>query len=245
MILPLLLTTFNENRLSLEDLIAKFYKNPKRNFGLPEQPNTYVEDDFNVEWIIPEVPPHYKTRWSSYYYGKDVLLQAANLTPKERTMAGKHVLSEKQLNEIFNVAQKMRASITKDHRWTTCCAGRSWRPFSTRSARGPAAASRGNAMSRRSRNLHGRNEHLRQEGRGQHLRNGYSDVVVLRHPEPGAVSKVAHHCRKPLINAGDGIGEHPTQSLLDIFTIREEIGTVNGLTIIIVGDLKHDRTVHS
>ncbi|EDS43092.1 aspartate carbamoyltransferase, partial [Culex quinquefasciatus] len=65
---------------------------------------------------------------------------------------------------------------------------------------------------------------------------------VLRHPEPGAVSKAAHHCRKPLINAGDGIGEHPTQSLLDFFTIREEIGTVNGLTIIIVGDLKHART---
>lgn len=65
MILPLLLTTFNEDRLSLEDLIAMFYKNPKWNFGLPEQPNTYDEDDFNEEWIIPEVPPHYKTRWSS------------------------------------------------------------------------------------------------------------------------------------------------------------------------------------
>jgi carbamoyl-phosphate synthase / aspartate carbamoyltransferase / dihydroorotase len=48
-----------------------------------------------------------------------------------------------------------------------------------------------------------------------------------------------------LINAGDGIGEHPSQALLDIFTIREEIGTVNGLTITMVGDLKHGRTVHS
>jgi carbamoyl-phosphate synthase/aspartate carbamoyltransferase/dihydroorotase len=48
-----------------------------------------------------------------------------------------------------------------------------------------------------------------------------------------------------LINAGDGIGEHPTQALLDVFTIREEIGTVNGLTITMVGDLKHGRTVHS
>ncbi|KAL1379937.1 hypothetical protein pipiens_014555 [Culex pipiens pipiens] len=52
-----------------------------------------------------------------------------------------------------------------------------------------------------------------------------SDVVVLRYPESGAVSKAAHICRKPLINAGDGIGEHPTQALLDIFTIRKEIGT--------------------
>nr|CAD7440327.1 unnamed protein product [Timema bartmani] len=57
--------------------------------------------------------------------------------------------------------------------------------------------------------------------------------------------RAANHCRKPLINAGDGVGEHPTQALLDVFTIREEIGTVNGLTITMVGDLKHGRTVHS
>lgn len=74
---------------------------------------------------------------------------------------------------------------------------------------------------------------------------GYSDVVVLRHPLPGAVMRAAKHCRKPVINAGDGVGEHPTQALLDIYTIREEIGTVNGLTVTLVGDLKHGRTVHS
>lgn len=56
---------------------------------------------------------------------------------------------------------------------------------------------------------------------------------------------MAAHCRKPLLNAGDGVGEHPTQALLDVFTIREEIGTVNGLTITMVGDLKNGRTVHS
>lgn len=59
------------------------------------------------------------------------------------------------------------------------------------------------------------------------------------------VQRAARHCRKPLINAGDGIGEHPTQAMLDIFTIREEMGTVRGLTITMVGDLKHGRTVHS
>ncbi|CAG0879598.1 unnamed protein product, partial [Darwinula stevensoni] len=74
---------------------------------------------------------------------------------------------------------------------------------------------------------------------------GYCDVVVLRHPEPGAVARAASVSRKPVINAGDGTGEHPTQALLDVFTIREEIGTVNGLTITMVGDLKHGRTVHS
>lgn len=74
---------------------------------------------------------------------------------------------------------------------------------------------------------------------------GYADVVVLRHPEPGAVGNVAQRLRKPIINAGDGVGEHPTQALLDVFTIREELGTVNGMTITLVGDLKHGRTVHS
>lgn len=59
------------------------------------------------------------------------------------------------------------------------------------------------------------------------------------------MQRAAISSRKPLINAGDGVGEHPTQALLDIFTIREEIGTVNGLTITMVGDLKHGRTVHS
>ncbi|KTF90299.1 hypothetical protein cypCar_00008588 [Cyprinus carpio] len=73
----------------------------------------------------------------------------------------------------------------------------------------------------------------------------YADVIVLRHPIPGAVESAARHCRRPVINAGDGVGEHPTQALLDIFTIREELGTVNGMTITMVGDLKHGRTVHS
>eukprot|EP00051_Salpingoeca_urceolata_P006417 m.84922 g.84922 ORF g.84922 m.84922 type:complete len:2136 (+) comp14823_c0_seq1:208-6615(+) len=73
----------------------------------------------------------------------------------------------------------------------------------------------------------------------------YSDVTVMRHPEPGSVSEAAGVAVKPVINAGDGIGEHPTQALLDVFTIREELGTVNGLRITLVGDLKHGRTVHS
>ena len=64
-----------------------------------------------------------------------------------------------------------------------------------------------------------------------HMMQAYCDVIVLRHPEPGAAKRASRVARKPVINAGDGIGEHPTQALLDIFTIREEIGTVNGLTV--------------
>lgn len=75
--------------------------------------------------------------------------------------------------------------------------------------------------------------------------SGYCNVVVLRHPEPGAVARAAKVCNVPIINAGDGVGEHPTQALLDVFTIRHEIGTVSMKIISIVGDLKNGRTVHS
>lgn len=73
----------------------------------------------------------------------------------------------------------------------------------------------------------------------------YSDIIVLRHPEVGAAATAAHYARKPIINAGDGVGEHPTQALLDHFTIVEELGAVDGLKIAMVGDLKYGRTVHS
>ncbi len=73
----------------------------------------------------------------------------------------------------------------------------------------------------------------------------YADVIVLRHPEVGAAAEAAKAARKPVISAGDGIGEHPTQALLDLFTIREELGDVDGLTVTMVGDLKYGRTVHS
>jgi aspartate carbamoyltransferase len=73
----------------------------------------------------------------------------------------------------------------------------------------------------------------------------YSDVIVLRHPEVGAAAAAAEVSEVPVINAGDGIGEHPTQALLDLFTIRRELGRIDNLTITLVGDLKHGRTVHS
>jgi carbamoyl-phosphate synthase/aspartate carbamoyltransferase len=67
----------------------------------------------------------------------------------------------------------------------------------------------------------------------------------MRHPDIGSSQAAAKISSVPIINAGDGAGEHPTQAFLDLFTIREELGTVNGLTITIVGDLKNGRTVHS
>jgi aspartate carbamoyltransferase catalytic subunit len=73
----------------------------------------------------------------------------------------------------------------------------------------------------------------------------YSDVIVLRHHEVGAAQIAADASGKPIINAGDGIGEHPTQALLDLYTIEQELGLLDGLEVTLVGDLKHGRTVHS
>ena len=73
----------------------------------------------------------------------------------------------------------------------------------------------------------------------------YADVIVLRHPEVGSAALAAQYARKPIINAGDGIGEHPTQALLDMFTIFAELGSAEGLTVTMLGDLKYGRTVHS
>lgn len=73
----------------------------------------------------------------------------------------------------------------------------------------------------------------------------YSDVIVLRHPEEGSARIAAESAHVPVINAGDGTGEHPTQALLDILTIQEEMGKIDGLHIAMVGDLRFGRTVHS
>jgi carbamoyl-phosphate synthase/aspartate carbamoyltransferase/dihydroorotase/carbamoyl-phosphate synthase/aspartate carbamoyltransferase len=73
----------------------------------------------------------------------------------------------------------------------------------------------------------------------------YADVIVLRHPEIGAAKLAADYAHVPVINAGDGPGEHPTQALLDLFTIQDELGRIDGLKIAMVGDLKYGRTVHS
>jgi len=75
--------------------------------------------------------------------------------------------------------------------------------------------------------------------------SGYADVIVLRHYEEGAARRAAAVSSVPVINAGDGPGQHPTQALLDLYTIRDEIGHVDGLRIAMVGDLANGRTVRS
>ena len=75
--------------------------------------------------------------------------------------------------------------------------------------------------------------------------NGYADVLVVRHYEVGSAKRAASVSRIPVINAGDGPGQHPTQALLDLYTIYKEIGAIDGLRIAMVGDLAQGRTVRS
>lgn len=73
----------------------------------------------------------------------------------------------------------------------------------------------------------------------------YSDVIVMRHPNEGAARLAADVADIPIINAGDGANQHPTQTLLDLYTIRKVCGKIDGLSITMVGDLKYGRTIHS
>ena len=79
--------------------------------------------------------------------------------------------------------------------------------------------------------------------------SGYSDIIVMRHPEEGSVQKFAEASRVPVINGGDGANEHPSQALLDLYTIGKELSqnnkSIDGLRIALVGDLKFGRAVHS
>lgn len=75
--------------------------------------------------------------------------------------------------------------------------------------------------------------------------NNYADVIVIRSPQTGDAKVAAAAASHPVINAGDGFGQHPSQALLDIYTVVKEKGSPEGLTVALIGDLKYGRTVHS
>lgn len=74
---------------------------------------------------------------------------------------------------------------------------------------------------------------------------GYADLIVMRHNEPGSAKRAAEASSVPVLNAGDGSGQHPTQALLDLYTIKDSFPAIDGLSIAMVGDLKYGRTVRS
>jgi aspartate carbamoyltransferase catalytic subunit len=75
--------------------------------------------------------------------------------------------------------------------------------------------------------------------------SGYADAIAIRHYEQGTAAEAARLSPVPVINAGDGIGEHPTQALTDVYTINKELGRLSGLRVALVGDLLNGRTIHS
>lgn len=77
------------------------------------------------------------------------------------------------------------------------------------------------------------------------IMNGYADIIVMRHHEAGSAEKAAQVSTAPVINAGDGAGQHPTQALLDLFTIKDHFSEISNLKVAMVGDLKYGRTVRS
>ncbi|XP_028253992.1 multifunctional protein CAD [Parambassis ranga] len=175
-------------------------------------------------------------------------------SPMLHPLVGQHILSvrqfsKEQISHLFNVAHTLRLMVQKE-RSLEILKGKvmasMFYEVSTRTSSSFAAA-----MQRLGGSVVHFCESTSSSQKGESLADSvqtmscYADVLVLRHPTPGAVESASRHCRKPVINAGDGVGEHPTQALLDVFTIREELGTVNGMTITMVGDLKHGRTVHS
>uniref|UniRef100_A0A8C2RFM6 Carbamoyl phosphate synthase arginine-specific large chain n=1 Tax=Capra hircus TaxID=9925 RepID=A0A8C2RFM6_CAPHI len=172
-------------------------------------------------------------------------------SPLLHSLVGQHILSvqqftKDQMSHLFNVAHTLRMMVQKE-RSLDILKGKvmasMFYEVSTRTSSSFAAA-----MARLGGAVLSFSEATSSVQKGESLADSvqtmscYADVVVLRHPQPGAVEvRPASHCRRPVINAGDGVGEHPTQALLDIFTIREELGTVNGMTV----RVQHGRTVHS
>ena len=75
--------------------------------------------------------------------------------------------------------------------------------------------------------------------------SGYADAIAIRHYEQGTAEAAARISPVPIINAGDGVGEHPTQALTDVYTIKKELGRIGGLKVALVGDLLNGRTIHS
>lgn len=186
--------------------------------------------------------------------GQPQILPHPQTSPLLHPLVGQHILSvrqfsKEQMSHLFNVAHTLRLMVQKE-RPLDILKGKvmasMFYEVSTRTSSSFAAA-----MHRLGGSVVHFCESTSSTQKGESLVDSvntmscYADVIVLRHPIPGAVESAARHCRRPVINAGDGVGEHPTQALLDIFTIREELGTVNGMTITMVGDLKHGRTVHS
>ncbi|VDO98634.1 unnamed protein product [Soboliphyme baturini] len=272
--LPLLLNAVTEGYLTIEDIVLRMYDNPRKIFHLPAQENTYVEVDLDQCWKVPGQMKYSKAGWTPFsqmrLYGtvRRVLLRGEEVFVDGKILVkpgfGRNVKSmvidgQKPVNasEVMVKEKKFSPvkSLFKQIPTSECttqqrCLGQlmacAFYEASTRTLNSFAAA-----MQRLGGSVIYMNSETSSVRKGETLEDtirilsGYSNLIVIRHPEPGTAERAALVSKQPVINAGDGTGEHPSQALLDVFTIREEIGTVNGLTVTMVGDLRNSRTVHS
>uniref|UniRef100_A0AAQ6ADD8 Multifunctional protein CAD n=1 Tax=Amphiprion ocellaris TaxID=80972 RepID=A0AAQ6ADD8_AMPOC len=273
--LPLLLTAVSDGRLTLDDIIRRLYDNPRRIFNLPVQENTYVEVDLEQEWVIPQAMQFTKSKWTPFQglkvKGKVRRVVLRGEVAYIDGQVGTHANTSCCRLFMFTTPSPRRAAReagyllpprihrSSDPGLPPASAGDGYshppplsRLLSPQS--GPGQIPPGQVS-------HFQMSPLLHPLVGQHIlsvsqfsKEQISHLFNVAHTLRLMVQKersvdilksASRHCRKPVINAGDGVGEHPTQALLDVFTIREELGTVNGMTITMVGDLKHGRTVHS
>ena len=169
----------------------------------------------------------------------------------------KHVYEAQQfdldlLDSIFDVSDDMKASLETDHRFSTALknkimASLFYEPstrtrFSFESAMTRLGGSIITTENAREFSSAAKGESLYDSIR---VMNGYADVIVMRHREAGSAKQAAETSQVPVINAGDGAGQHPTQALLDLYTIKDHFKKISNLKIAMVGDLKYGRTVRS
>ena len=233
--------------------VAGFMKDKRFSFS-SERPKIFesVEDAENA---IVE-PPTLEQSLMSSKPPRELTAPSAleSLIRGNNPFKGRHILSIKQFNRsdlhaLFAVAQELRAAVAregvldlmKSHVLTTIFYEPSTRTCSSFIA----------AMERLGGRVININPNVSSVKKGETLQDtirtlaSYSDAIVMRHSEEMSVHIAAKYSPIPIISGGNGSREHPTQAFLDLFTIREEIGTVNGITVTFMGDLKHGRTVHS
>ncbi|WP_034475190.1 aspartate carbamoyltransferase [Aestuariibacter salexigens] len=175
------------------------------------------------------------------------------------TFTGQHILSVNDfdrdaIQQVFDVADKMRPYAMREKRTTVldgAILGNLFFEPSTRTRVSFGTAF--NLLGGEVRETTGMSSSALAKGESLYdtarVLSGYSDIIAMRHPAPGSVAEFAEGSRVPVLNGGDGPNEHPTQALLDLYTIQKECeyhgGGIDGLHIAMIGDLKFGRTVHS
>ncbi|GJE97541.1 hypothetical protein PsYK624_137620 [Phanerochaete sordida] len=228
--LPLLLTAVTEGRLTLKDVQLRLHDNPIRIFGLPDQAHTHIEVVVGRKtkasnllgkraktWSPAELP--ISTALNANPLGRDV--SSAVIVHQTRERAGSVSLAappKPELSSIFTSPPQPAHQLLPAQRHARHPARQGSLHDVLRAVHAHAVLIRCN------------HEALRWRGRPNQRRH-LADTVLLRHPDVDSAQLAAKFSLAPVINVGDGIGEHSTQALLDVYTIPSELGTVNGRTV--------------